>query len=168
MKSSDGKNPRRRLGTWDFNLKIGYEILKNRLWDPENRLWNPENRLWDPENRLRNPKNRLRETAKREPGSQVPGFFPSLGGGSNWPPPLYKIFRCRATAADRVAIFGDFFCWSIAHLLKQILRKSDHRARGHVTFRRCMSAQNLTKTCIFHTFVCKTTDYINCSKTQLL
>jgi len=88
-------------------------------------------------------------------------------GGGQIDPPLYKIFRCRATAADRVTIFGDFFHWSIAHLLEQILRKSDHRSRGHVEFHKRMSTPKFTKTCIFHTFVCKTAYFINCSKTQL-
>ena len=83
------------------------------------------------------------------------------------PMSLYKIFRCRPTAADRLIIFGDFFRLTIVHLLKQILRKSDHRSRGHVTFRKCMSAQNLAKTCFSHTFVCKAAYFINCSKTQL-
>ena len=67
------------------------------------------------------------------------------GGGSIWPPPLYKIRNCLATAADRDAPFHEFFLSSLTHLLIPSLWKSDHRTRGHGTFCTRTSAQNLLK-----------------------
>ena len=64
------------------------------------------------------------------------------GGGGGFRSPPLDIFRDNFLTQENLALkFCDFILSSLAHLLKEIFRKSDVPLKSHVSFCLCMSAR---------------------------